>query len=67
MAAANMLNTVMPMAHDLLLNTCFFFLMSVCVITGAIARHFVAHQRRPRRFVDAVAAHRIYMLVMRLV
>lgn len=40
MGAANMLNTVMHTAHDLLLNTC-FFLMAVCVITGAIGRLFV--------------------------
>ena len=40
MGAANMLNTVMHTAHDLLLNTC-FFLMAVCVVTGAIGRLFV--------------------------
>ena len=40
MGAANMLNTVMKTAHDLLLNTC-FFLMAICVITGAIGRLFV--------------------------
>jgi len=40
MGAANMLNTIMHTAHDLLLNTC-FFLMAVCVITGAIGRLFV--------------------------
>lgn len=40
MGAANMLNTVMHTAHDLLLNTC-FYLMSICVITGAIGKLFV--------------------------
>ena len=37
MGAANMLNTIMHTAHDLLLNTC-FFLMAVCVITGPSPR-----------------------------
>lgn len=32
-----MLKTIMSTAHDLLLNTC-FYLMGVCVITGAIGR-----------------------------
>ncbi len=40
MGAANMLNTVMHTAHDLLLNTC-FYLMAICVITGAIGKLFV--------------------------
>lgn len=40
MGMANMLNTVMHTAHDLLLNTV-FYLMGICVITGAIGRLFV--------------------------
>ena len=40
MGAANMLNTVMRTAHDLLLNTV-FYLMGICVITGAIGRLFM--------------------------
>ena len=40
MGTANMLNTVMNTAHDLLLNTV-FYLMAVCVITGALGRLFV--------------------------
>jgi len=40
MGAAPMLNTIMHTAHDLLLNTC-FYLMAICVITGAIGRLFV--------------------------
>lgn len=40
MGAANMLNTIMHTAHDLLLNTC-FFLMSICVVTGAVGKLFV--------------------------
>lgn len=40
MGAANMLNTIMKTAHDLLLNTC-FYLMAICVITGAIGKLFV--------------------------
>ena len=40
MGAANMLNTVMRTAHDLLLNTV-FYLMSICVITGAVGELFV--------------------------
>ena len=35
-----MLNTIMKTAHDLLLNTC-FYLMAICVITGAIGAIFV--------------------------
>ena len=37
MGTANMLNTIMNTAHDLLLNTV-FYLMAICVITGAIGR-----------------------------
>ncbi len=40
MGTANMLNTVMNTAHDLLLNTV-FYLMAICVITGALGRIFV--------------------------
>ena len=40
MGAAPMLNTVMHTAHDLLLNTC-FYLMAICVLTGAIGKVFV--------------------------
>ena len=40
MGAAPMLNTLMHTAHDLLLNTC-FYLMGICVITGAIGKLFV--------------------------
>ena len=40
MGVPNMLNTIMKTAHDLLLNTV-FYLMSICVITGAIGRVFV--------------------------
>ena len=40
MGAANMLNTIMKTAHDLLLNTC-FYLMGICVITGALGKIFV--------------------------
>ena len=39
MGTPNMLNTVMNTAHDLLLNTV-FYLMAICVITGAIGRIF---------------------------
>ncbi len=39
MGMANMLNTVMKTAHDLLLNTV-FYLMSICVLMGAISRLF---------------------------
>ena len=35
-----MLNTIMKTAHDLLLNTV-FYLMGICVITGALGRLFV--------------------------
>lgn len=40
MGMANMLNTIMNTAHDLLLNTV-FYLMAICVITGALGRIFV--------------------------
>ena len=40
MGMANMLNTIMHTAHDLLLNTV-FYLMGICVLTGAIGRIFV--------------------------
>lgn len=37
MGTPNMLNTIMNTAHDLLLNTV-FYLMAICVITGALGR-----------------------------
>lgn len=37
MGVANMMNTIMKTAFDLLLNTC-FFLMAICVITGALGK-----------------------------
>lgn len=40
MGTANMLNTIMNTSHDLLLNTV-FYLMAICVITGAIGKLFV--------------------------
>lgn len=40
MGVPQMLNTIMRTAHDLLLNTV-FYLMGICVITGAIGRLFV--------------------------
>ncbi|MCI6551873.1 MAG: nucleoside recognition domain-containing protein [Prevotella sp.] len=40
MGASEMLNTIMHTAHDLLLNTV-FYLMGICVITGAIGKLFV--------------------------
>lgn len=40
MGVPQMLNTIMHTAHDLLLNTC-FYLMAICVITGAIGHLFV--------------------------
>lgn len=40
MGAAPMLNTIMHTAHDLLLNTV-FYLMGICVITGAVGKLFV--------------------------
>ena len=39
MGVPQMLNTIMKTAHDLLLNTC-FYLMAICVITGAISKIF---------------------------
>ena len=35
MGTANMLNTIMNTAHDLLLNTV-FYIMAICVVTGAL-------------------------------
>lgn len=54
MGAANMLNTLMHTAHDLLLNTV-FYLMAICVLTGALGRilmefgvvNFLDHLIRP--------------------
>lgn len=40
MGVAPMMKTMMATAHDLLLNTC-FFLMAVCVLTGALGRILV--------------------------
>lgn len=40
MGTPNMLNTVMNTAHDLLLNTV-FYLMAICVLTGALGNIFV--------------------------
>ena len=40
MGTANMLNTIMNTSHDLLLNTV-FYLMAICVITGAIGKIFL--------------------------
>lgn len=40
MGMANMLNSMMRTAHDLLLNTV-FYLMAICVLTGATGRIFV--------------------------
>lgn len=37
MGAANMLNTIMHTAHDLLLNTV-FYLMAICVLMGALGK-----------------------------
>ena len=39
MGMANMLNTVMKTAHDRLINTV-FYLMSICVLMGALSRLF---------------------------
>lgn len=39
MGVANMMNTIMHTAFDLLINTC-FFLMAICVITGALGKIF---------------------------
>ena len=40
MGLTNMLNTIMHTAHELLLNTV-FYLMGMCVITGALGKIFV--------------------------
>ncbi len=40
MGTANMLNTIMNTAHKLLLDTV-FYLMAICVLTGAIGKIFV--------------------------
>ena len=40
MGVPQMLNSIMKTSHDLLLNTC-FYLMAICVITGAIGKLFV--------------------------
>ena len=40
MGVPQMLNTIMKTAHDLLLNTV-FYLMAICVITGAIGKIFM--------------------------
>ena len=40
MGPANMINTIMHTAHDLLLNTC-FYLMAICVLMGALSQIFV--------------------------
>lgn len=40
MGVAQMLKTIMATAHDLLLNTV-FYLMGICVVTGALGRIFV--------------------------
>ena len=40
MGVSQMFKTIMNTAHDLLLNTV-FFLMAVCVVTGAIGRIFM--------------------------
>ncbi|MDE6543762.1 MAG: nucleoside recognition domain-containing protein [Muribaculaceae bacterium] len=40
MGTSHMMKTLMATAHDLLLNTC-FFLMAVCVVTGAIGSLFM--------------------------
>lgn len=40
MGTSNMLNTIMKTSHDLLLNTV-FYLMAICVITGALSKIFI--------------------------
>lgn len=40
MGIANMLNTMMHTAHDLLLNTC-LYLMAICVLMGALGKIFI--------------------------
>ena len=42
MGTANMLNTLMHTAHDLLLNTC-FYLMAICVLMGALGRILIEY------------------------
>ena len=42
MGTANMLNTMMRTAHDLLLNTC-FYLMAICVLMGALGRILIEY------------------------
>lgn len=37
MGVANMMNTIMKTSFDLLINTC-FFLMAICVVTGALGK-----------------------------
>ena len=38
--SSNMLNTMMHTAHDLLINTV-FYIMAICVLTGALAKIFI--------------------------
>lgn len=40
MELSNMLNTMMHTAHDLLINTV-FYIMAICVLTGALAKIFI--------------------------
>ena len=40
MGLTNLLNTLMRTAHDLLLNTV-FYLMAICVLTGALSKIFI--------------------------
>lgn len=40
MGLSNMLNTMMHTAHDLLINTV-FYIMAICVLTGALAKIFI--------------------------
>lgn len=42
MGVANMINTMMHTAHDLLLNTC-FYLMAICVLMGALGRILIEY------------------------
>ena len=42
MGTANMLNSMMHTAHDLLLNTC-FYLMAICVLMGALGRILIEY------------------------
>ena len=57
MGVPNMLNTIMKTAHDLLINTV-FYLMSICVITGALGRVFVEFglDRKSRRLNSSHSA-----------